>query len=219
MLPVLSGSVSVHTSLRRDFCPDGLPSQKGELAKSAVAIGCSASEVRNLRTMSSSDEKSRLTWMVHVLNIMSRPLFPRLGMYCFMILYRPFGITGVSSTDHLGWNPRPRNETPISFAAVLTWYRCEWTSAQVWWRLTSGAPESSNWPPGSSVTLWPFSLQPMMLPDSIIGSQSNLSTSACRSLLTCASYSIGRRFSSWYPNFSCSVPILHSDLGLQPDAM
>ena len=61
------------------------------------------------------------------------------------------------------------------------------------------------------MTLWPFSLQPMMLPDSIIGSQSNLSTSACRSLLTCASYSIGRRFSSWYPNFSCSVPILRRE--------
>ena len=119
--PVLSGSVSVHTSERKDFCPLGLPSQKGELAKSAVAIGWSARLVRNFRTMSSSDSKSRLTWMVHVRNIMSSPLLPRLGMYSFMILYRPLGITGVSATDHLGWNPSPRNDTPISLATVLTW--------------------------------------------------------------------------------------------------
>ena len=76
--------------------------------------------------------------------------------------------------------------------------------------MARGAPESSNWPPGSSVTLWPLSLHPMMLPDSMMGSQSNLSTRALRSLATCASYSMGRRFASWYPNFSCSVPILRA---------
>ena len=41
--------------------PVGLPSQKGELANRAVAMGCSASDVRNLRTMSSSLPKSRFT--------------------------------------------------------------------------------------------------------------------------------------------------------------
>jgi len=34
------------------------------------------------------------------------------------------------------------------------------------------------------------------------------STNALSSTFTCFSYSMGFRFSSWYPNFSCSVPIL-----------
>ena len=36
------------------------------------------------------------------------------------------------------------------------------------------APLSSNWPPGSSVTLWPSSLAPMMKSFSTMGSQPNL---------------------------------------------
>ena len=40
-------------------------------------------------------------WMVQVRNIMSSPRVPTLGMYSFMILYRPFGITGVSSAEGL----------------------------------------------------------------------------------------------------------------------
>jgi len=39
--------------------------------------------------------------MVQVRNIMSSPRVPTLGMYSFMILYRPFGITGVSSAEGL----------------------------------------------------------------------------------------------------------------------
>eukprot|EP00982_Pelagococcus_subviridis_P015032 31375-Pelagococcus_subviridis.AAC.8 len=80
--------------------------------------------------MSSSSAKSKFTWIVHVRNIMSSPRFPRFGMYAFMILYRPFGITGVSATDHLGWNPSPRKLTSISFATVLTWYEAtsRWSS-------------------------------------------------------------------------------------------
>jgi hypothetical protein len=53
---------------------------KGESAKSAVAIGCSASETRNFFTMSASLAKSRLTCTVQVRVIMSRPRSPRLGM-------------------------------------------------------------------------------------------------------------------------------------------
>ena len=41
----------------------GAPSRSGELAKSAVATGCSASPMRNFSTMSASVEKSRLTCM------------------------------------------------------------------------------------------------------------------------------------------------------------
>ena len=52
----------------------------GELANSAVAIGCSASETRNFFTMSASEAKSRLTCTVQVRSIMSRPSLPTLGM-------------------------------------------------------------------------------------------------------------------------------------------
>eukprot|EP00955_Chlamydomonas_euryale_P102165 365398-Chlamydomonas_euryale.AAC.6 len=57
---------------------------------------------------------------------------------------------------------------------VPTWYRCELVSAHVWCRSTSGAPDSSNWPPGSSVTDWPSYDTPMMRPPSTMGSQPNL---------------------------------------------
>mmetsp|Transcript_3010 Transcript_3010/g.12454 ORF Transcript_3010/g.12454 Transcript_3010/m.12454 type:complete len:294 (-) Transcript_3010:699-1580(-) len=94
-VPVRAASVSSHTRERRLLNPLGLPSQKGELAKSAVATGCSASDVRNLRIMSRSSEKSRFTWIVHVRNIMSNPFVPTVGMYAFITRYRPLGITGV----------------------------------------------------------------------------------------------------------------------------
>jgi hypothetical protein len=47
----------------------GLPSRKGELANSAVAIGCSAMPRRAICTMSASSTKSRLTCepVAHVL--------------------------------------------------------------------------------------------------------------------------------------------------------
>jgi hypothetical protein len=61
--------------------PLGLPSLNGEPANSAVAIGCKASEARSLRTMSASDEKSRLTCTVHERSIISRPSAPLFGMY------------------------------------------------------------------------------------------------------------------------------------------
>jgi hypothetical protein len=58
----------------------GLPSRKGELAKSAVATGCNASDTRSFFTMSASDAKSRFTCTVQVRNIMSRPIVPTLSM-------------------------------------------------------------------------------------------------------------------------------------------
>ena len=60
--------------------PFGLFSVKGELAKSAVAIGCSARPTRILSRMSASPEKSRFTCTVQVRNIMSRPCPPTFGM-------------------------------------------------------------------------------------------------------------------------------------------
>jgi hypothetical protein len=83
--PVRSGSVSVQTCERKLFRPWGTPSLKGEFAKSAVATGCSASATRIFFTMSASLSKSRLTWIVHVRNIMSRPSWPLDFMYSRMI--------------------------------------------------------------------------------------------------------------------------------------
>ena len=65
---------------RDDRKPLGLPSMKGEQANRAVAIGCKASEVRNLATMSASSAKSRFDWMVQVRSIMSRPSDPFFGI-------------------------------------------------------------------------------------------------------------------------------------------
>ena len=56
---------------RHDCQPFGLPSKNGELAKSAVAIGCSASDTRNFFTMSASEAKSRFTCTVQVRYIIS----------------------------------------------------------------------------------------------------------------------------------------------------
>ena len=79
-MPVRSGSVSRQISARNDRKPLGLPSVNGELANSAVATGCSASETRSFLTMSASEEKSRLVCTVQVRYIMSRPSLPTFGM-------------------------------------------------------------------------------------------------------------------------------------------
>ena len=79
-MPARALSVSRQISERADRKPFGLPSVKGELANSAVAIGCSARPTRILRTMSASLEKSRFTCTVAVRYIMSRPREPTFGM-------------------------------------------------------------------------------------------------------------------------------------------
>ena len=73
-------SVSVQICERKDRKPFGLPSVNGELANSAVATGCSASDTRSFFTMSASDEKSRFACTVQVRYIMSRPSEPTFGM-------------------------------------------------------------------------------------------------------------------------------------------
>lgn len=57
----LSGSVSVQTCERQLRKPVGAPFLKGELARSAVAMGCSAMPRRTLSTMSASLLKSKFT--------------------------------------------------------------------------------------------------------------------------------------------------------------
>lgn len=119
------------------------------------------------------------TWIVHDRNIISSPSVPTLGMYSFIMLYLPLGIIGHCSCVDFGSKPRPMNATLSSSLIVLTWYRWLLTSSQVWCRLDKGAPLSSNWPPGSRVTLWPSFLQPMILSPSIIGFHPNRETSCC----------------------------------------
>ena len=79
-MPVRSASVSVQICERIDRKPFGLPSVNGELANSAVATGCSASDTRSFLTMSASSTKSRLACTVQVRYIMSRPSVPTFGM-------------------------------------------------------------------------------------------------------------------------------------------
>ncbi len=60
------------------------------------------------------------------------------------------------------------------------WRSCaRWAfdSRQVWWIVSSGAPDSSNWPPGSSeIAPMPVgSKSPMMRPSSMIGAQPSVS--------------------------------------------
>jgi len=58
----------------------GRPSKKGELAKSAVATGCSASATRSFLTMSASEPKSRFTCTVQVRYIIDFPMVPTRSM-------------------------------------------------------------------------------------------------------------------------------------------
>jgi hypothetical protein len=139
-----------------------LPSVKGELANSAVATGWSARLVRNFSTMSASERKSRLACTVQVRSIMSRPSPPTLGMYERMMSYRPLGITGTSSRRHSGENPSPMKPIPSSSATVFTSSRCRPVSLQIWWMSSSGAPDSSNCPPGSRLTDAPSRSSPMI---------------------------------------------------------
>ena len=75
-IPVRSGSVSCQIRARHDCQPFTFPSKKGELAKSAVATGCSARPTRNFFTMSASEAKSRFTCTVQVRYIICVPWLP-----------------------------------------------------------------------------------------------------------------------------------------------
>ena len=73
IMPARALSVSRQISERNDKKPFGLPSVNGELANSAVATGCNATDTKSFLTMSASDEKSRFTCTVQVRYIISRP--------------------------------------------------------------------------------------------------------------------------------------------------
>ena len=62
---------------------------------------------------------------------------------------------------------------PSGFATSRTCARCAISSDAVWCTVSTGAPDSSNCPPGSSEIAPPpvTSKRPMMLSPSMIGSQ------------------------------------------------
>ena len=157
-MPVRAASRSRHTRLRHDLWPLGLPSKNGEFANSAVATGCKASATRSFCTMSASDPKSRFTCTVQVRRIMTRPLVPTLVIYSFISLYRPLGIRSIWSWDHSGAAPKPMNPAPIRSATSRTSRRWVFTSSQVSWMVSTGAP-------APSLTI------PISLPPSSTGSQ------------------------------------------------
>ncbi|MGY4423233.1 hypothetical protein ACVWY2_005682 [Bradyrhizobium sp. JR6.1] len=46
--------------------------------------------------------------------------------------------------------PRPRKPMPSGVATSRTWARCAISSDWVWCTVSTGAPDNSNCPPGSS---------------------------------------------------------------------
>ena len=60
-------------------------------------------------------------------------------------------MTGVSARVHFGRHAEAEEADAERLARLRrTWARWAFTSRQVSWMVSSGAPESSNWPPGSS---------------------------------------------------------------------
>ncbi len=77
----------------------------------------------------------------------------------------------MSASAQVGAKPSPKKPAPISSATSRTSFKCPFTSSQVSCRVSSGAPESSNCPPGSSETDAPLRRQPMGTPSSLTSSQ------------------------------------------------
>ena len=80
-------------------------------------------------------------------------------------------MTGSSARVLSGHMPRPRKPRPSFSPIALTWLRWRPASAQVWWRCSRGAPESSSWPAGSRLTAPSGPVSAMTLPPSSTGSQ------------------------------------------------
>ncbi len=156
-MPVRRLSVSSQTSLRIDWKPFGRPSVNGDDANSAVATGWSASDTRSFFTMSASDEKSRFTWIVAVgtscrdrdcrpsaCNVSS----PDNAFSAFAGLRRGAISAKIRRRESRWRGPRRRREL-----------RGDVRRFQPPFREASrpGAPDSSNWPPGSRLIVPPFS--------------------------------------------------------------
>ena len=79
----------------------------------------------------------------------------------------------MSARDQFGVIPKPRKPIPRGFATSRTCARWANSSEAVWCTFSTGAPDNSNWPPGSSEIAPPpvTSNIPMMFSPSMIGSQ------------------------------------------------
>ena len=161
------------------------------------------------------DEKSKFAWIVVVRFIISKPCSPTLGIYLLIISYLFFGIILIFSRSHLGRTPIPikfiSNDLHTSFSSSL----CVLTSLHVSKRLANGAPDNSNWPPGSSVIDAPFFFNDITKLFSRIFSHLYFFESKSK-ISFISSKLIGERSLLLNPNFSCSVPTLHLSLVLQP---
>ena len=109
---------------------------------------------------------------------------------------------------------------PRGFATSRNCARCAISSDAVWCTVSTGAPDNSNCPPGSSEMAPPpvTSNMPMMLSPSMIGSQPSRSSRPMSSawIERSPSYGTGRCSFTVKANFSCSVPTRNCALGLQP---
>src|SRR5574343_1820881 len=125
----------------------------------------------------------------------------------------------MSARAHFGWKPMPRKPRPSSSPTCLTSARCWLVSLQVWWMFSSCAPDSSNWPAGSSVTEAPSRNKAMTRPFSSTGCQPKRVMPLSRASMPCGpSNGGGDRSSSRNTNFSCSVPMRQSSLARAPAA-
>ena len=77
----------------------------------------------------------------------------------------------MSPAAQMGAAPSPMKPAPMSAATASTSAKWPFTSSQVWWIVSSGAPDSSSWPPGSRLTLAPSRSSPISLPASSTGVQ------------------------------------------------
>ena len=84
---------------------------------------------------------------------------------------------------------------PSGFATSRTCARCAISSDAVWCTFSTGAPDNSNWPPGSSEIAPPpvTSNMPMMLSPSMIGSQPSRCVHAVEQRADGAAAGIGHR--------------------------
>ena len=95
---------------------------------------------------------------------------------------------GISAKVQSGAKPTPRKPMPSGEPTCRHWSKCACVSVATSCTLTSGSPDSSNWPPGSSETVPPRSpsgrLSAMMVSPSLIGTQPNRSIMLCMSART-----------------------------------
>ncbi len=85
---------------------------------------------------------------------------------------------GVSASVHFGEKPRPRKPMPSGSPTFSTSCRWSCVSAAVSCSVSSGAPDSSNWPPGSRLMLPPSSPSGALQGDDLVALHDRLPAEA-----------------------------------------